>query len=132
MSVNDKLKNAKNTNWLAENLENEEIHEIKTLALIAAKIQLKRLEMGMNQKEFAKAMGVSQGMVSRWESGEYNFSILTLNEICKKLKLEFIPVIRDRRYKPDVDFKTIPVSVDSRKSVPSPDIFDGTGMEVIA
>lgn len=30
---------------------------------------------------------VSQGMVSRWESREYNFTIKTLNEICQKLNL---------------------------------------------
>ncbi|MCH5279935.1 MAG: helix-turn-helix transcriptional regulator [Lachnospiraceae bacterium] len=30
--------------------------------------------MGMTQLEFAKHMGVSQGMVSKWESREYNFT----------------------------------------------------------
>ena len=33
-------------------------------------------------------MGVTQGMVSKWESREYNFTIRSLNEICEKVDLE--------------------------------------------
>lgn len=43
--------------------------------------------MHMSQKEFATYMGVSQSMVSKWESREYNFTTKALNEICKKLNL---------------------------------------------
>lgn len=43
--------------------------------------------MNMTQKEFAEYMDVSQGMVSKWESREYNFTIKSLNEICEKLQL---------------------------------------------
>ena len=32
-------------------------------------------------------MGVTQGMVSKWESRHYNFSIKTLNEICEKINM---------------------------------------------
>lgn len=41
------------------------------LAKISARIERCRIEMGMNQQEFAKYMGVTQGMVSKWESREY-------------------------------------------------------------
>ena len=44
--------------------------------------------MGLTQQEFAEYMGVTQGMVSKWESREYNFTIKTLNEICQKIDLE--------------------------------------------
>ena len=44
--------------------------------------------MGLTQQEFAEYMGVTQGMVSKWESREYNFTIKTLNEICRKIDLE--------------------------------------------
>ena len=43
----------------------------------------------MSQKEFAAYMGVSQGMISKWESREYNFTVRSLNEICQKLNLKF-------------------------------------------
>lgn len=96
MNVNDKLKDAKVTNWLCDGLTPKEIHETKKLALISAKIQLKRSALGMTQKEFARYMGVTQGMISKWESGEYNFTLLSLDNICNKLNLCFFPVIRDK------------------------------------
>lgn len=113
--LEDKLKNAETTNWLAENLTESEIKRIKELALIAAKIEMKRNELGMNQKEFAKMMNVSQGMVSRWESGEYNFTVATLKEICEKLDMEFEPVIRDKSYCISDEYKIIETSFSDRK-----------------
>ena len=41
----------------------------------------------LTQGEFAKFMGVSQGMVSKWESGEYNFTINNIAKICDKLNI---------------------------------------------
>lgn len=107
MSIREKIANAQSTNWLAEGLDESEIKEIKELALIAAKIELKRIDLGMTQKEFARMMGVSQGMVSRWESGTYNFTITTLNDICKKLGLEFEPIIHEQVYHCENDFETM-------------------------
>lgn len=74
-------------NWLIDGISEEQFQTEKILAVIGANINLKRLEMGMDQKLFAKFMGVSQGMVSRWESGSYNFSVSTLSSICQKLDL---------------------------------------------
>lgn len=113
MSMREKIANAKTTDWLAEELEEKQIKEIKELALIAAKIELKRTALGMTQKEFAKKMGVSQGMVSRWESGTYNFTITTLNDICQKLELEFEPTIRDNQYYCENSFEPIDISIKS-------------------
>jgi len=60
----------------------------KTLAKISATILKKRIDMRMTQKQFADFMEVSQGMVSKWESEDYNFSIETLAKICDKLDLQ--------------------------------------------
>ena len=57
--------------------------------------QMRRHEMGLNQKQMAELLGVTQGMVSKYESGEYNFTIGTLNEICGKIGLVFEPVIHN-------------------------------------
>ena len=84
------------TNWLTAGLSEEELLAKKTLAIIAADIQLKRIELGLDQKEFAKLLGVNQGMVSRWESGTYNFTITTLINICEKLELSFKPQITSK------------------------------------
>lgn len=58
-----------------------EINAIRIKAVVAAVILKKRISLGMNQKEFASYMGVSQGMISKWESGNYNFTIDSLCEI---------------------------------------------------
>lgn len=88
MSLKDKIASAKKTTWVTDGLEQQEIKTIVELARISAKIELARLDRGMTQKEFADFMGVTQGMVSKWESREYNFTIKSLNEICEKLGLE--------------------------------------------
>ena len=65
----------KTNDWLTRDVPQDVLLSEKTLALIGAKLNLKRLDMGMDQKTFAKFMGVTQGLVSRWESGSYNFTI---------------------------------------------------------
>lgn len=89
MGIAEKLAGAKKTNWISKGLSDAEVKTIVELAKISARIERCRIEMGMTQLEFAEYMGVSQGMVSKWESREYNFTIRTLNEICQKLDLEF-------------------------------------------
>ena len=88
------------TNWLTKGISEEQIKVEKALSVIAAEIYTKRTQMGMDQKAFAKFMGVSQGMVSRWESGTYNFSISTLIGICEKLELNFEPQIFEKELAP--------------------------------
>ena len=88
------------TNWLIEGISEEQLKTEKALAIISAKIYTKRTQMGMDQKTFAKFMKVSQGLVSRWESGTYNFSISTLIGICEKLELSFDPQIIEKELVP--------------------------------
>lgn len=88
MGIAEKLANAKKTNWVSEGFSDAEVKTIVELAKISARIERCRLEMGMTQKEFAEYMGVTQGMVSKWESREYNFTIRTLNDICQKVDLK--------------------------------------------
>lgn len=87
MGLTEKIANAKKTNWVVEGLSEVEIKTTVELAKISARIERCRLDLGMTQREFADYMGVSQGMVSKWESREYNFTIKSLNEICEKLNL---------------------------------------------
>ncbi len=87
MGIAEKLANAKSTTWLSEGISDVEVKSIVQLAKISAKIERYRIEKGMTQKEFATYMGVTQGMVSKWESRDYNFTVKTLNEICDKLGL---------------------------------------------
>ncbi|MBR6408427.1 MAG: helix-turn-helix transcriptional regulator [Clostridia bacterium] len=84
------------TDWLIKGIPEEQLEIEKTLALISAKINLQRIKLGMDQKSFAKFMGVTQGLVSRWESGSYNFSVATLITVCKKIGLSFAPRLTEK------------------------------------
>ena len=67
-------------------------YELKTtflLSKISGALVKYRLDHQMTQKEFAKKLGISQAMVSKIESEEYNFTIGKLVEICDKLGLSF-------------------------------------------
>lgn len=79
--------NIQTTDWLIKDISKEQLQTEKALALIANKISNKRYELKMDQKEFAKYMNVTQGLVSRWESGRYNFTVSNLISICNKLEL---------------------------------------------
>lgn len=85
----------RSNNWLIAGIPQEQLISERILAVIGAKINLKRLEMEMDQKAFAKYMGVTQGLVSRWESGNYNFTISNLASICQKLNLNFDVVLKE-------------------------------------
>lgn len=110
MSLKEKMLQAKPSGSLTKGLTVSEIKSSKELALISAQIELKRKQMGMNQTEFARFMNVSQGMISKWESGDYNFSILTLNTICEKLGLRFNPVLHDPYAETTDHYGRIPAS----------------------
>lgn len=82
--------------WLTKGLTEEQLEEERVLAIISAKICLIRQSLGMDQKTFAKKTGVSQGMVSRWESGEYNFTFSTITKICAALGYRFEPQLVEK------------------------------------
>lgn len=88
MGVAEKMEVAKKNNWIIEGLSEAEKKTTIELAKISARLERCRVEMGMTQKEFADYMNVTQGMVSKWESREYNFTIRSLNEICQKIDLK--------------------------------------------
>lgn len=87
MGITEKINGAKKTNWVSQGISAAEVKTTIELAKVSAKIERCRLDLGMTQKEFAEYMGVTQGMVSKWESREYNFTIRSLNEISEKLGL---------------------------------------------
>lgn len=72
---------------LFEDLTKAEKLEADIMGSIAVAIIEKRLSMGMTQTEFAKFLGVSQSMVVKWESCEYNFTIRSLVKITSLLNL---------------------------------------------
>lgn len=52
---------------------------------ISTKLYDFRIEKGWSQKKLAEVLGVTQAMVSKLESGEYNYTIEHLWKVAKKL-----------------------------------------------
>ena len=96
MGMAEKIAKAKPTSWVVDGLKKTDLNSTVELARIFATIERKRLDKGMTQKEFATFMGVTQGMVSKWESRDYNFTIWSLNEICEKVELDLCVELEDR------------------------------------
>lgn len=88
MISQDTLDNEPELDLFAD-LSPDEKQSCELIAKIAMCIFDARKNLGMNQKQFAKHLGVSQGMVSKWESAEYNFTIENISEIFNKLKMDF-------------------------------------------
>lgn len=65
-----------------------DINASKYLGKISAAIVQRRIDLKMTQKEFAEYVDVSQSMVSKWESSDYNFTVKGLAELAEKLNME--------------------------------------------
>lgn len=76
---------------LAATLSDEEFVLSSMEGLICGEIVSQRIKRGMTQKQFAEFMGVSQGMVSRWEKGECNLTLQSLVRIALKLGIPLQP-----------------------------------------
>ena len=63
---------------------------------IALAIKHERMARSMTQKDFAKFLHIKQAQVSKWESGDCNFTMSTLYFICDKLGLDLNIDIRPR------------------------------------
>ena len=87
---------------MAEYITKSDIYAAKAIAKISAFIYKYRMESKMTQKAFAEMMGVSQGMVSKWESAEYNFTIENIAQISEKLNVTF-----DIEFKSESEYMTI-------------------------
>ena len=73
---------------LTSSLPANEIVAAACQSKISFQISKRRVDMGMTQSDFADYMGVSQGTVSKWENGDFNFTIEKLADIACKLDLE--------------------------------------------
>ena len=75
--------------FISNYVSKSDVYATTAIAKISAFIYKRRKELGMSQKAFAKMMEVTQGMVSKWESAEYNFTIESIAQISEKLNVTF-------------------------------------------
>ena len=116
MGLQEKKANAKKSDWITQGFTDDDIKTLVELAQISATIERRRIELGMTQVQFADFMGVSQGMISKWEGRDYNFTIKSLNYICNKIGLDFKPIIEYQNKKPDFKLVKFVDKLDSSKA----------------
>lgn len=92
MKLSDKLKSAKHSSSLFDDISPERMRALKIRGRIASAIAQARRNLGMTQSEFAQYCDVSQPMVSKWESGEYNFSLDGWAALSHRLSIPFDPM----------------------------------------
>lgn len=104
-----KLENAYNlieqlipSNNSAEDISTELYYDM--LYNISTKILSERQKKSATQKEFGDFMGVSQVMISKWESGDYNFSVKQICDICAKLNIT--PTISFEDKSPNIKYNS--------------------------
>lgn len=73
---------------LSEGFSDEKATLALLQGLIASEITVRRVNRKMSQTQLAELMGVSQSMISRWESGDENFTLETIVKIASKLGIE--------------------------------------------
>ena len=82
-----KMKEADFIDELIDSLNRSEVIEAHLISKVVSTLISARVERGMNQKQFADYMGISQAMVSKWENADCNFTIQSIAKICEKLNL---------------------------------------------
>lgn len=91
MGLLDKIKTAKTASPLFDEIPDSRMFALEMQAKISVAIHRARKERGMSQAQFAEFLGVSQTMVSKWESGENNFTISSWADLSYKLSIPFDP-----------------------------------------
>ena len=76
---------------LSRGMHDEELMLSVLQSMIAAEIIGQRIKKKMTQKELSSLLGVSQSTLSKWESGETNFTLSTLVSIASKLEIDMQP-----------------------------------------
>lgn len=71
----------------SDTLTPADVLSAKLMSQISGAITSERLKRNMSQKDFAEYIDATQSLVSRWEKGNYNFSINKIADILTKLGL---------------------------------------------
>ncbi|HZK72275.1 MAG TPA: helix-turn-helix domain-containing protein [Clostridia bacterium] len=78
---------------------------------ISIKIFDYRMEKGLSQKQLGEILGITQVMVSKLESGEYNPTVEQLWKVSKKLGWDFRVVLEDNEAKAPQVWDNVEVEV---------------------
>ena len=104
----------------SETLVASEVLSSKLISQISSTITKERIKLRMNQKEFAKHIGVTQSEISRWEHGDYNFSLKKIAEIAEKLDMDIDIIFTKMSIKKSIDYESFASSPTTHTVVYSP------------
>ena len=88
MMKNNKVELQEMLSLFEEYVDVSDIISSKCMSELSSSIAKKRLDLGFSQKQFAEFVHVSQAMVSKWEGGDYNFTIKALAELADHLDMD--------------------------------------------
>ena len=73
-----------------------------TLEKIGARIRIKRESLGMTQQELADMVNVTRNTISRYENGETEVGVITLNNIADALSVTVLWLLFGFDYENDI------------------------------
>ena len=76
--------------------------EALTLENIGARIRSKRESLGMTQQELAEMVNVTRNTISRYENGETEVGVITLNNIADALSVTVLWLLFGFDYEKDI------------------------------
>ena len=76
--------------------------EALTLENIGARIRSKRESLGMTQQELAEMVNVTRNTISRYENGETEVGVITLNNIADALSVTVLWLLFGFDYENDI------------------------------
>ena len=76
--------------------------EALTLEKIGARIRIKRESLGMTQQELADMVNVTRNTISRYENGETEVGVITLNNIADALSVTVLWLLFGFDYENDI------------------------------
>ena len=76
--------------------------EALTLKKIGARIRIKRESLGMTQQELADMVNVTRNTISRYENGETEVGVITLNNIADALSVTVLWLLFGFDYENDI------------------------------
>jgi len=88
MTLEEKLAKVPVENNFFSELSEVDIAYGKLMGKIAGKIILERTKNHLSQEDLAKKLGVKQSLISKWESGDNNFTFLQVIKIFNKLGID--------------------------------------------
>jgi transcriptional regulator with XRE-family HTH domain len=88
MTLEEKLANVPVEKDFFSELSEVDIAYEKLMGKISGKIILERTKNHLSQEDLAKKLGVKQSLISKWESGDNNFTFLQAIKIFSKLGID--------------------------------------------